>query len=169
VKRAAVLVAFFAALAAPPLLAVLVFKPGETRLALDVYLLFLGGVALLALANATRAGAGEEEFPFEEALRPRPVRAEPLAQLDSLERQVVLGLANAFDLHYRLRPVLRSVAAERLLARGIALDDGEKARALLGEQGWELLRADRKPPSDRFARGATQTELRGLLEILEGI
>jgi hypothetical protein len=168
-RRPAVVVAFFAALAAPPLVAVVVFQPGQSGLALDVYLLFLGAVALLALAHATRAAEQDGKSLLEEALRRGSARAEPLAQLDSLERQVTLGLGNAFDLHYRLRPLLRGVAAERLAARGISLDDEEEARAVLGEAAWELLRPDREPPRDRFARGATTADLDALLTRIETV
>lgn len=168
-RRAVFVVAFFAGLAAPLLLAVIVFQPGQSRLALDVYLLFLGAVALLTLAHATRAGDPEGGSPFEDALHHRPARVEPLAQLDSLDRQVTLGLGNAFDLHYRLRPILRAVAEERLAVRGVSLDDPEGARAVLGEDAWALLRPDREPPRDRFALGATPDELEALLTRLETV
>src|SRR5207237_10917002 len=53
---------------------------------------------------------------------------------------------NEFDLHYRLRPLLRQIAGERLYGRyGLELDrDPDRARALLGEGLWERVRPERE-------------------------
>ena len=71
-----------------------------------------------------------------------------------MEREVALGLATAFDLHYRLRPRLRRIATELLAARrGIDLDGSpEAARRVLGDDAWEIVRGDREPPHERFRR-----------------
>ena len=91
---------------------------------------------------------------FDAALtkRTRPVQRIP--ELERMEREVSLGLATAFDLHYRLRPRLRGVAAELLAARrGIELDSNpDAARRALGDDTWEIVRGDLEPPRERFAR-----------------
>ena len=83
--------------------------------------------------------------PFERA-REKPGRPQAIAELDRIDRLVVLGAANEFDLHYRLRPLLRQIAGERLYGRyGLELDrDPERARALLGDGLWELVRSERE-------------------------
>jgi hypothetical protein len=88
-----------------------------------------------------------------------------------MEREVSLGLATAFDLHYRLRPRLRRIAAELLAARrGIELDASpEAARRALGEDAWEIVRDDREPPHERFAPGLDIGSLRLAVIALENL
>ncbi|HWQ24111.1 MAG TPA: hypothetical protein VNK94_08410, partial [Gaiellaceae bacterium] len=59
--------------------------------------------------------------------------------------------------------------AELLAARrGVSLDGApEQARALLGRETWELVRADRPPPADRHAQGIAAMELARAVESLE--
>ena len=139
---------------------------------LDGYLLFVGGLLLLGLARTTsRAGTAEGPSPYEAALRRRPRPLGRLRELARLEREVGLGIANAFDLHIRIRPHLRLIAEHRLESRrGLRLDDGAPAtRALLGDELWELLRPDRRPPEDRLGRGLPLPELRAAVERLEAL
>jgi hypothetical protein len=84
---------------------------------------------------------------------------------------VALGIAGAFDLHHRLRPRLRTLAAELLATRrGISLNGAPgRARDLLGDETWELVREDRPPPEDRQARGLPINELRDVVESLERV
>jgi hypothetical protein len=73
--------------------------------------------------------------------------------------------------HLRLRPALREAAAQRLRVRhGVDLDaDPRRARALLGDETWELVRPDVKPPSDRFGPGITPAQLGRTLDVLEAL
>jgi hypothetical protein len=88
-----------------------------------------------------------------------------------MEREVALGLATAFDLHYRLRPRLRRVATALLTARrGIELDaNPEAARRALGDDAWEIVRGDREPPQERFAAGVDIASLRRAVSALEAL
>ena len=72
-----------------------------------------------------------------------------------MERELVLGSADADHAHRRLLPLLRGTAAARIAARhGFELERRpDAARALLGEDVWELLRPDRPEPEDRHAPG----------------
>jgi hypothetical protein len=158
------------ALAAPTaaLAAVAAFGPGRLGLALRVYALLLAAVALSLLVAALRRA-----YPPETPLRPRratrPAGRRTPAPLARLEQEVALGAAWSFDLHHRLRPRMRGLAAELLSARrGVSLDDApEQARALLGGATWELVRADRPPPADRRARGIAAADLAHAVETLE--
>jgi hypothetical protein len=89
--------------------------------------------------------------------------------LARLEQEVALGAAGSFDLHHHLRPRLRTIAAELLTARRRISLDGDRleARALLGEEAWELVRKDRSPPEDRLARGAAPDVLDRVVASLE--
>ena len=148
----------------------LVALPERRSLLLDVYLLFLGAIVLLALVDAT--GRSERRpTPFERALRAKPLDGERLLELTPLEDRVALSLTNAADLHFRLRPLLREIAEHRLSVRhGIELDaEPERARAVLGEAVWDLVRPDREPPRDRHAAGPRPAHLRAVVETLERI
>ncbi len=86
-----------------------------------------------------------------------------------LEQETVLGIAGSFDLHFRLGPRLRGLATDLLAARrSVSLDrDPERARTLVGEETWELVRPDRPAPEDRLARGVPINDLRRVVESLE--
>ena len=64
----------------------------------------------------------------------------------------------AFDVHFRLRPVIAELAAELLSSRrGIDLErDPERAHAVLGDDVWELVRPDRPQPAERHGSGSTR-------------
>lgn len=155
------------------LVAVLLLVSGLPRARLaDGYLLFLGGLVLFALVQATAAAAPwRERSSFDEARRRRPRPPERPAELARLEREVLLASTTAFDLHARLRPILRDVVGHRLAAgRGLDLDSGSAAvRAAVGDELWEIVRPDRPPPRDRLAPGLSLPRLRAALEALERI
>lgn len=139
---------------------------------LDGYVLFVGGLVMLGLVHATRtAAAGDDESAFERALRPR--RRSPLRprDLEKLEREVVLASGSAFDVHFRLRPLLRQIAAHRLASRrGADLDAGsDETRAALGEELWEILRPDRPPPHNRYGPGLPLGRVRAAVDAIERI
>jgi hypothetical protein len=149
------------------LIATLAVVPDHAEVAVDVYLIFLGGLILLGLVVLTaRAGGAAGDSPFD-AVR-RPSRRPPVSvpQLERLERELALGTQSAFDFHARLRPVLREIAEARLAARGRRLEDVE---ALLGADAWELVRPDRAPPADRHAPGADPEAVRRFVDALERI
>jgi hypothetical protein len=145
----------------------------RTELILHVYVLALATIALAHLIRAVRGlvPAALGGSPFDAALRRRPRRPERLPELERIEREVALGLATAFDLHFRLRPSLRRTASELLAAkRGIELDgDRDAARRALGNETWDLLRSDREPPTDRFGPGLDIAALRRVVSTLEAI
>jgi DNA helicase HerA-like ATPase len=137
------------------LVAARMISPGRRELELDVFVLVLGclGLAVLA-AELGRLAPTAERSLVEEALDPDPVEERPIADLLRLERELSMASARQFDLHYRLRPVLRDVAAARLEQRGLDLDSGRPAvQELLGEELFELTAPGREPPKNRLAPG----------------
>lgn len=170
--RSALRVASVAIVPTLALVGVVLVAPGRTRLALHVYLLVLCLFSLVGVVGALRrANPRARVSAFDRALRRRPPRHERLAELARLEREVALGTASAFDLHYRLRPVARRVAHGLLAARrGIDLEhDAGGARAVLGDEAYELVRPDREPPRDRFGPGLPPEAVHRLVEALEAI
>ena len=105
-------------------------------------------------------------------LRRRPVRrvadSPPLEQLRQVDRALTAAQASEVGVDRDLRPLFRPIAAMRLARRGVDLDrHPEEARAILGEQLWELVRADRARGSNLFAGGISTVGLESLIERLE--
>jgi hypothetical protein len=148
----------------------LIAAPDRRDLFLDLYLLALGGIAVIRLVGLSRTRrAPGERSEFDEARRPALSKASRIGERDKLAREVGLGMQTAFDFHFRLRPVLVEIARGRLAARGIKLEDEPRARGALGEEAWELLRPEREPPHDRNAPGLAADELGRVVGVLERI
>jgi hypothetical protein len=144
--------------------------PGRLELALQIYALVVAGLASLGVLHALRrAYPPPRRSLVDEALERPKHEDERLPQLARLEREVTLGVASSYDLHFRLRPTLRETAAGLLaVRRGIDLDrEPERARRALGDQTWELVRPDVLPPADRLARGLDPARIRRTIEALE--
>ncbi len=148
------------------LVATLAVFPEEAEVAVDVYLIFLGGLALIGLVVLTGRRGEKAESPFDAARRPRRRPAPVLPELDRLGREVSLGTQSAFDFHVRLRPVLVEIAEARLAAHGGRLEDAE---GLLDPEAWDLVRPDRPPPADRHGPGADEATLRRFVDAIEKI
>jgi hypothetical protein len=144
---------------------------GAHAIVLDVYLLCLGAIVLLALVRTTRAQAPvHRASPFDAALA--AMRKAPAAPDEpALVREVELSTYNVFHFYARLRPLLRDIAAHRLRSRyGVELDaQPVRARELVANEAWEVVRPDLEPPADRLAAGPTLDELRVLVDELEAI
>jgi hypothetical protein len=150
--------------------------PGRRHVALDAFVLYLGALGLAAAGRATRAANPDVHEPtlddelddHHEALGRLPERP---AELARLEREVHLSLGSAYDLHHRLRPLLREVAAHRLLMRhGIDSEARpDAAAAILGDTTWAWLRPDRPEPRDRWTPGPSLAEVRALVDAIENL
>lgn len=159
-------------LATIALVAVIAFVPGRTELALHVYLLALATLALGWLVTVLhRAHPPAVSSPFDLGLREPGLAIQPLPELARLEREVTLATTTAFDVHFRLRPVLRRIAERTLQSRrGIDLDrDVDVSSRLLGPDLWELVRPDREPPADRGAPGIDLASIGRMVTSLESI
>jgi hypothetical protein len=151
-----------------PLIATIVFAivafavPGDRLLELHVYVLVLGGMVMTALVSAV-GGAVPRSRGSElgRALAAKPAPEGPVRDLERMERVVTLSVSNAQDLHMRLLPILRDIAAARLERTGRRPSEDTLGR------WWELLRPDRPAPAERFARGIPEPELRALVADLE--
>ena len=82
---------------------------------------------------------------------------------------MALARQSAWDLHARLVPTLREVAAGILASRhGVSLDRNPKRAAeLLGDEAWSLARPDRPPPERRHDPGVDAVTLDRALTALE--
>jgi hypothetical protein len=161
-----------AALATIVLVVLLSVPNLSTARALAIWLVLVTALVLLTLVRHSREfGGPEPASPFEQALRARkPAAAQP-EELLRMDREIVLGSADADHAHRRLLPLLRATAAARIAARhGFELARRpEAARALLGEDVWELLRPDRPEPEDRHAAGVSQARIAAVIERVESL
>lgn len=153
-------------------LAALVFHPVTTEVAVDGFVLALGGIALLRLVGVTtQAEPGARRSVYDEALEPRDPQAERPQELTRMEREVALGVDSAFYAHFRLRPLLREVAGHRLESHYASTVDDPRpeARESLPDDAWELFDADRTPPRNPHAPGLDRERLHAIVDALEKI
>jgi hypothetical protein len=152
------------------LVVLLALRPLSTSRALGIWVVLVAALALLLLVRHSRSGVRPAPR-FEAALRSRTETPSEPVELLRMERELELGIANASSAHHRLLPLLRAAAAARLASRhGVELDRRpDAARALLGEEAWELLRPDRPEPVDRFGRGVPRERVTALIERVESL
>jgi len=88
-----------------------------------------------------------------------------------MDRELVLGSADADHAQRRLLPLLRATAAARIASRhGFQLERRpEAARALLGEEVWDLLRPDRPQPEDRHGPGVRRERIVAVIDRVESL
>jgi hypothetical protein len=137
-------------------------QPGLRNVTLHIYVFLVGGLLMLGLIAAAGDSVPRRlRSELDRALAASGPRARDIPELERMEREVTLATASAYDLHYRLLPHLREIARCRLERSGKSYGPDT-----LGPW-WELLRADRPEPDDRFAPGIKQAELRALVGDLE--
>ena len=136
--------------------------PAHRVVALHVYVLVTGGLAMTAvLAAIGSVLPRRRRSELAQALGVRAAAPRPVSELARIEREVTLAVSNARDLHRRLLPQLREIAEARLER------SGKRAGPDTLGRWWELLRPDRPEPSDRFAPGIPEAELRALVADLQ--
>jgi hypothetical protein len=154
------------------LVALLAIPPLSTSRALAIWVVLVTAIVLLVLIRDSREHDGPEPpRRFEEALRgSKPARAQT-ADFLRMQRELDLGVASAAHAHRRLLPLLQAAAAARLESRhGIELERRPNAaRALLGDDVWELLRPDRPAPEDRHGAGVPRDQIAAAIEAVEAL
>jgi len=164
--------AWSSAAAAVALVVLLALPRLSTSRALAIWVVLAAALVIVALVRHPREHDDQKPSRrFEEALRRRkPVTSQP-EELLRMDREIVLGAADADHAHRQLLPLLRTVAAARLAGRhGVELERRpETARSLLGEDIWELLRPDRPEPVDRHGPGIPREQIAAVIEHVEAL
>jgi hypothetical protein len=161
-----------AVLATLGLVVALGLRPVSEREILAAYVLALAALALLEL---TRIARGVDPWlrppsEIEGALSRRGESRMRPAELIRVERELTLGSANAEQLHLRLVPLLREAAAARLAAHDVELSRHPgRARELLGDRTWELVRPDRPAPDDPTGPGLSLRQVAAALDAIEAV
>ena len=128
-------------------------------LALELATVVVGVIVLAALVPRiparTRSRRGRRAAP-----RPAP--------LERIERVVAAARETAGEVHVRVRPLLREIAGPLLRRQGVRLDsEPDRARALLGDELWDVVRPDRPRPPERRDPGLELTRLERFIGRLE--
>jgi hypothetical protein len=154
------------------LLVLLALPQLPTSRALGIWVVFVTAIVLAVLNRH----AGDRLWPappprFEQVLRGRKRAAAQPEELLRMDRELILGSADADHAQRRLLPLLRATAAARIAARhGFELERRpEAARTLLGDDVWELLRPDRPEPEDRHAAGVPRERIAAVIERVESL
>ena len=159
-------------LATIALIVVAYLLPGSRALEVEIYLLAVGGMATLAaVLAARRAFPLVQGSTIADALEEESREAVAPPELERTERVLSMSTSAAFDVYFRLRPMLREVAEQRLGdRRGLALDaGGPRVEEALGPELWELVRPDREAPKRRFGAGLEPEAMQRLVERLESL
>lgn len=144
--------------------------PSNTTLLVRSWLLVLGLIFLSALVRLATGPWREDDGPSWSLRLGRRQPRERVRQLEELERLTEFSSATAFDFHYRLRPRLTRVAEHKLGLRGVRLAaQPERARAMLGDETWELIRPDRPEPENRHGPGISPSLRRHVVETLDAL
>lgn len=150
---------------------VLVIAPDRSALAVHIWLLVMLGLAFVALLRAVGVAYPTGHSPFLASLEQGSLPLQRPLSLARAEREVSMAGASAFDVHFRLRPVLVDLAGDLLASRrGIDLQrEPERARAALGASAWEIVRPDRPEPEERNDPGIGLPELDRVITALEHV
>jgi hypothetical protein len=165
-------VAWSCVLALGALVGLLAIHRLPTARGLAIWVVLVTALVLLELIRHSRGyGGPEPPSRFEEALRARKPAATQPEELLRMDREIVLGSADADHADRRLLPLLRATAAARIAARhGFELERRpEAAHALLGDDVWELLRPDRPEPEDRHAPGVPRGRIEAAITRVESL
>jgi hypothetical protein len=159
------------ALATVTLVLLLSLHPLSTARALAIWILLVTASVLYSLVRGRRDDSPPPKSRFEAALRRPKEVATGQEQLVRLERELALGVASAGHASRRLLPRLRAVAIARLFSGyGIELERRpDAARALLGDDAWELLRPDRPKPENPREPGVPRRRVVAVIERLEAL
>ncbi len=157
-------------------LLVVVIGVDRTDYVVDAYLVYAGGLVALAASRIARGAFPSPHGTVPAVLSGSPRRYVHPESLAAMEDDVALAQADKFDLHFRLRPVVREICAAGLAAQsGIELDrQPDRARERLSPATWELVRPDRprpeRAPSGSLGQGGIDTgSLREIVTELERI
>ena len=130
----------------------------------------LTAVAVLIAAGALRALSRTLPPLRRNAPGPASAVGEGTGDREHLDRVVGAATSHAGDLHLRLRPIVREIAADGLRRRVVELPaQPQAAQELLAPDTWALVRPDRPRPDDAFARGLAPARLDAILDDLEAL
>ena len=171
VRRAFFTWLLYAVLATIGLFVVRMIVPGRHELELDIYVLTLGGVALLAVSSALGDWSRLARTSHSSRRRWSPSRRSRSGSRSSTASSARWRWprAGTSTCTSGCDPCSGRSPSARLERRGVQLDSGSpRVRELLGDELWALTAADREPPGLPLRRpGSLSTDLERTVERLE--
>ena len=166
-SRAALAIVVLAALAG----LAIAFAPADARAPVTRLVILVGGI-MAAAVLFRRSAAATRSTPerFDADLRQATAAPSEIPSLRSVHNTLALATASAFGTERRLKPLLRELAAWRLMSsRGIDMvATPEAARAALGEPLWRSIHPV-DDPVEHGAPGIPLADVQASLEQLERI
>ncbi len=166
-------IAVLAALSVVALPIAVAVAPGHRSVLVRAEVLALGACGLQAVVGLmSRAARPPSPTALDPARPPRAPRPAPPDGLAALDRRLRLANIHAGDAHHWIRPLVRAIAADRLvLRRGLDLDRPGDPRVaqVLGPVAYPLTRPAPRRPDDPFAPGISREDLEAVVAALEAI
>jgi hypothetical protein len=143
----------------------------RTDLVLDAYLVYAGGLVALAASRIAHRAFPHPRGTVPAVLSTSPRRYVHPESLATTEDDVALAQADLFDVHFRLRPLVREISSAGLaMQSGIDLErEPDRARERLSRDMWELVRPDRPRPEGAGTSGINTASLSAIVTELERI
>jgi hypothetical protein len=140
----------------------------RTDLVLDAYVVYAGALIALAAARVSRRAFPAPRGTVPAVLAPLPAQYVHPESLSTTADDVALAQVGQFDVHFRLRPLLREIAEAGLaMQSGIDLDhQPERAEERLSPETWDLVRPNRPRP-ERGESGISSASLTAAVTELE--
>ena len=168
VRRVVMTAAAVATLLTLGLILVILVVPTRAALVLRWYLLFVGAIGVIVAIRVIAARYPVLWRSSADRAKDQPNLDELPQRIRAINRLVTRAGWDAAGFELELRPILRAIAAQRLLTyRTIDIDeDPAAARAILGERVWTLLTPVNLEMARR-AKGIDPDGVRAAVETLE--
>ena len=168
VRRVVMTAAAVAAVLTLGLILYILVVPTRATLVLRWYLLFVGAIGVIVAIRVIAARYPVLWRSSADRAKDQPTLDELPQRLRAINRLVTRAGWDAAGFELELRPILRAIAAQRLLTyRTIDIDkDPAAARAILGERVWTLLTPANLEMARR-AKGIDPDDVRAAVEKLE--
>lgn len=143
-----------------------VLLPGHREASVGAGVMTLLAVLLVETGRLAYRVSRASGSSWERVRRVPSAKIERPEDLERIERRLGWGQYSSGDFNYRVRPMLRRLAAARLRdAHGISLEeDGEKARSVASADLWDYVIAKQPPGAERVI---TTADIARLVDDLE--
>ena len=145
-----------------------VILPGHRETSVAAGAMTLLAVLLIEVAVLAYGLAGKSESAWARVRHVAVVDSERPADLERIERRLGWGQYSTGDFNYRVRPLLRRLAAARLRdGHGVELEDDEaRVRSLVSTELWDHVIAKQPPDSGRVM---TTADIGRIVDEIEGL
>ena len=142
--------------------------PGHRNVTIASGVMAVLGLVLVQMGGAAYRLAGGRDSAWERVRHVPEPKVERPADLERIERRLGWGNYSTGDFNYRVRPMLRRLAAQRLReTHGIDVEErSDDARRLVSVELWDHVIAKQPPERDRVIGTA---DIARLVDEIEGI